>query len=234
MEHKKIIEPKMVLVEGGTFIMGKDHEYDDEYTPYKVTLDNFYIGKYTVTKKEWIEIMGYDPCAFIGDSSPVENVSWYDAQTFIAKLSQLTERYYRLPTEAEWEYAARGGNRSKGYEYAGSNNVDEVAWYYRKNSWIATQPVGTKKPNELGIYDMSGNVLEWCQDWWAEDYEKSQNNNPKGPDYGESRVMRGGSWYNDEYSCRCTDRGNRFPFNRSNNIGFRLAQDKNANNLLYF
>jgi len=138
--------------------------------------------------------MGKNPSTFTGDNLPVEQVSWNKTQDFIKKLNQKTGKNYRLPTEAEWEYAARGGNKSKGYKYAGSNNINDVAWY-TSNSNSKTHEVGTKLPNELGIYDMSGNVWEWCSDWYGENYYgSSPSNNPKGPGTGDDRVLRGGSW----------------------------------------
>ncbi len=215
----------MIYVEGGTFMMGSNEGEADEKPVHSVTVNSFYISKYEVTQKEWINIMGSNPSYFKGDNLPVERVSWNDVQEFIKKLNQKTGQKYRLPTEAEWEYAARGGNKSNGYKYSGSNNKDEVAWYYN-NSNSKTHEVGTKAPNELGIYDMTGNVWEWCSDWYDENYYKnSPSNNPKGPNSGDYRVLRGGSWnYYDSYG-RSVNRSRSFPNNWNDNDGFRLVQD---------
>jgi len=205
---------------GDTFNEG---DYDEKPV-HSVTVSDFYIGKYEVTQKQWVEIMGSNPSYFKGDNRPVENVSWNDVQEFIRKLNEKTGGNFRLPTEAEWEYAARGGNKSRGYKYSGSNNVGEVAWYWN-NSGKKTHPVGTKKPNELGIYDMSGNVWEWCADWYDKNYyQNSPRNNPKGPASGSSRVLRGGSWVHDENYLRCSDRYYFTPNFRSYIIGFRLVR----------
>ena len=217
-------EPEMVFVEGGTFMMGSN-EYENEKPIHRVTVNSFYIGKYQITQKKWFEIMGNNPSHFKGDNLPVEQVSWNDVKNFLTKLNIKTGKNYRLPTEAEWEYAARGGNKSKGYKYAGSNNIDDVAWY-NVNSSGNTHPVGTKKSNELGIYDMSGNVREWCQDWYDENYYRiSPNNNPKGPDKGTICVLRGGSWFNYGFNCRSANRGRSYPNNGFDFIGFRLVLD---------
>ena len=205
---------EMIFVEGGTFQMSSN---------YRVTLSDFYIGKYEVTQKEWVEIMGINPSRFIGENLPVESVSWNDVQEFIQNLNKKKRGNYRLPTEAEWEYAARGGKKSNGYEYSGSHNVDEVAWY-NGNSRNRTHAVGTKKPNELGIYDMSGNVWEWCQDWSGA-YPSTPLTNPKGPSSGNNLVLRGGSWiYYDSY-CRVANRDYGSPDGRSDGGGFRLVQN---------
>jgi formylglycine-generating enzyme required for sulfatase activity len=219
-------EPEMIFVQGGTFMMGSPENevgrYDDE-TQHEVTLSDFYIGKCPVTQAQWAAVMGDNPSHFKGDDLPVENVSWTDCQEFIQKLNMLTGKAYRLPTEAEWEYAARGGIYSNGYKYAGSDDLDEVAWRY-KNSNLRTHSVGTKKPNELGIHDMSGNVWEWCQDW-SGDYpsEPQPQINPTGPDSGGLRVLRGGSWSIDARRCRSADLGNFVPTIRAYYVGFRLA-----------
>ena len=184
------------------------------------------MGKYEVTQAQWKAVMGSNPSRFKGDNLPVENVSWDDVQAFIRKLNQLTGKRYRLPTEAEWEYAARGGNKSRGYKYAGGNNIDEVAWY-DGNSGERTHPVGKKRPNELGLYDMSGNVWEWCSDWYDEDYYgNSPQNNPQGPASGSSRVFRGGSWLNYAILCRSASRYYSTPDSRYGLIGFRLVSPK--------
>ena len=213
--------PKMVSVVGGSFKMGSN-DYHDE-TPHQVTLSSFYIGQFTVTQREWVSVMEFNPSEMKGDDLPVTNVSWNDVQEFIQKLNELTGKQYRLPTEAEWEFAARGGNQSKGFEYAGSNNRNEVAWH-RGNSKRTIRPVGKKKPNELGIYDMSGNVWEWCQDWYGE-YSSTPQVNPKGPDTGKWRILRGGSWLYDPEDCRVAFRTYGSPGYRYYDMGFRLAHD---------
>jgi formylglycine-generating enzyme required for sulfatase activity len=210
----------MVFVEGGEFMMG-DKEFEDA-TPHKVELDSFYMGKYPVTQAQWRAVMGNNPSHFKGcDDCPVESVSWQDCEDFIKKLNLKTGKNFRLPTEAEWEYAARGGKESKGYEYAGSNDINEVGWH-SKNSNQKTHPVAQKKANELGIYDMTGNVWEWCNDWYGE-YPLNQHStkNPQGSDSGTRRVMRGGCWrYGAGYCLAYRDCGN--PVNRYPSRGFRL------------
>ena len=189
----------MIKVDGGTFTMGGTSEmgtpYPDEKPTHQVTLSSsYYIGETEVTQALWKAVMGKNPSKFNGDNLPVEKVSWKDCQKFIEKLNSLTGKRFRLPTEAEWEFAARGGNKSNLTQYSGGGNIDDVAWY-DGNSGKKTHPVKKKKANELGIYDMSGNVWEWCQDWWGS-YGSSAQTNPKGPDSGSFRVLRGGSWFN--------------------------------------
>ncbi len=217
--------PGMVFVPGGSFQMGSDDGEDDEKPVHTVQLDDFYIGKYEVTQKQWREVMGENPSSFQGcDDCPVEQVSWNDVQEFIQKLNAQTGQNYRLPTEAEWEYAARGGQKSQGYQYAGSNNIDEVAWY-DGNSGRKTHPVGQKRPNELGLYDMSGNVREWCSDWYGSDYYASSPEfNPRGPASGSSRVVRGGSWRYLSEVCRVAYRNNFLPEDGFNLLGLRLSR----------
>ena len=217
---------KMVGVEGGTFTMGATSEqgsdaYDDEKPAHRVTVSSFSIGQTEVTQELWEAVMGSNPSYFKGAKLPVEYVSWNDCQTFITKLNQLTGKKFRLPTEAEWEYAARGGKNSKGYKYAGSNTIDDVAWY-TKNSGDKTHEVATKKPNELGLYDMSGNVLEWCQDWYGS-YSSNALTNPTGSSSGSRRVFRGGSWGSIAWGCRVSYRYFSIPDNRGHVIGLRLA-----------
>ena len=219
---------EMVYVKGGTFTMGAtaeqgDYVLDREKPTHSVTLSDYYIGKYEVTQAQWRAVMGSNPSKWEGDNLPVENVSWNDIQEFIKKLNAQTGKKFRLPTEAEWEYAARGGNQSKGYKYSGSNSISEVAWY-DGNSGGKTHPVGQKSPNELGIYDMSGNVWEWCQDWYSSSaYSSSSQTNPTGPNSGSHRVLRGGSWDNAASRSRVSDRGNNSPDDRFNRGGFRLV-----------
>jgi formylglycine-generating enzyme required for sulfatase activity len=213
---KATIEVEMIYVRGGTYTMGST-----ENSSHQVTLSDFYIGKYEVTQAQWKAVMDDNPSHFKDDNLPVENVSWNDVQEFILELNRKTGKQYRLPTEAEWEYAARGGSQSRGYIYSGSNNVNEVAWL-SENSDSKTHPVGTKQANELEIYDMSGNVFEWCQDWYAT-YSSDSQTNPEGPFSGSDRVNRGGSWGGNAGSCRVADRYNNSPGLRSDALGFRLA-----------
>lgn len=215
---------KMIRVEGGSFQMGSNDGYDREKPIHQVTLGSFSIGETEVTQELWEAVMGSNPSEFKGSKRPVESVGWNDCQTFISKLNERTGKTFRLPTEAEWEFAARGGNSSNGYIYSGSNMVDEVAWYY-SNSSNTTHNVGTKASNELGIYDMSGNVYEWCQDWESSNYySSSPENNPTGPSSGSFRVCRGGSWYGeDAIVCRAAYRCSGPPTERNSSIGFRIA-----------
>jgi len=223
------LQSNMVYVEGGSFTMGgnpmKDEDaFDDEMPAHEVELSPFYIGKYAVTQEEWEYIMGDNPSIFKGEKRPVDNVSWDDCQAFIKKLNELTGKQFRLPTEAEWEFAARGGSRSRGYKYAGSDIIQDVAWY-SDNSNAQTHDVGNKIPNELGLFDMSGNVFEWCQDWYGE-YESRPTVNPLGASSGAYLINRGGSWNNQAYNCRVSDRLYDISSYRDNCSGFRLAHDK--------
>ena len=216
----------MIAVEGGTFQMGATSEQgsdaeSDEKPVHSVTLSDYYIGETEVTQELWTAVMGNNPSYYKGNNKPVEQVSWNDCQKFITKLNQLTGKNFRLPTEAEWEYAARGGKKSKGYKYSGSNTIDDVAWY-TNNSGSKTHDVKTKQANELGIYDMSGNVYEWCQDWYGS-YSSSSQTNPTGSSSGSYRVYRGGSWGNYARGCRVSDRNYDYPGVSSRNIGLRLS-----------
>ena len=217
---------EMVKVEGGTFMMGATSEMknpnSNEKPVHQVTLTNdYYMGKYEVTQALWQAVMGSNPSEYKGDNLPVETVSWNDCQKFISKLNSLTGRMFRLPTEAEWEYAARGGKESRGYQYSGSSNISDVAWY-DENSGSKTHPVGTKQANELGIYDMTGNVWEWCSDWYSS-YSSSSQTNPTGSDSGSARVSRGGGWFNDASYCRLSVRFYYTPDFRLDILGLRLA-----------
>ena len=216
----------MVQVEGGTFMMGATSEQgsdanDNEKPAHQVTLSPYYIGETEVTQALWEAVMGSNPSYSKGSNKPVEQVSWDDCQKFIQKLNQKTGRKFRLPTEAEWEFAARGGNKSQGYKYSGSNNLKDVAWF-DDNSSKETHDVKTKQANELGIYDMSGNVWEWCQDWFG-DYSTSNQTNPTGPLSGSNRVNRGGSWINYARHCRVTDRISLLYVDYCDILGLRLA-----------
>ncbi|AEE50007.1 SUMF1/EgtB/PvdO family nonheme iron enzyme [Haliscomenobacter hydrossis] len=225
------IDQNMKLIPGGKFKMGSNetNAQTDEKPVHEVILNDFYLGKTEVTQEQWRAVMGNDPpeLGFKGcDQCPVENVSWDNVQQFIQKLNAQTGKNYRLPTEAEWEYAARGGAISQDFTYAGSNNLDEVAWY-DSNSGIKTHPVAQKKANELGLYDMSGNVYEWCQDWYdAEYYQKSPANNPQGPNTGSLRVNRGGSWSSRPIYARVAYRRLDSPGLRDSYLGFRLARQQ--------
>lgn len=219
----------LVFVKGGTFTMGCTSEQkdcgNDEKPTHTVTLDDFYIGKYEVTQKLWQQVMGNNPSTASKEcpECPVETVSWNEVQDFLKKLNaQNPGRQYRLPTEAEWEYAARGGSPSEGYLYAGSNDIGMVAWH-TNNSGKKTQPVGKRKGNELGLYDMSGNVNEWCSDWYGT-YTSDSQTNPAGPASGTSRVIRGGSWDFYPQYCRVAIRYYDAPGVRSSVLGFRLAR----------
>ncbi len=211
----------MVFVKGGMFQMG-NNEFEDSKPVHKVKVSDYFIGKYEVTQKEWEEVMGNNPSYFHGPYLPVDSVSWDDVQEFIRKLNAKTGDTYRLPTEAEWEYAAKGGNISKGYEYSGGNDQKMVAWS-RNNSGDKTHEIGEKQPNELYLYDMSGNVWEWCQDWFGS-YQNQPQTNPTGSPSGHDRVVRGGSWGSVDL-CRLTYRGRIIPSDRYDVCGFRLALD---------
>ena len=218
---------KMVKVRGGTFLMGALPEQtgaaDDERPAHSVTLSDYYIGETEVTQELWMAVMGTNPSYFTGNTQrPVEQVSWDDCQTFISKLNALTGENFRLPTEAQWEFAARGGYKSRGYLYSGGNSLGEVAWY-GENSGNKTHAVKTKSPNELGLYDMSGNVYEWCQDWYR-NYSSAPVTNPTGPASGDYRVYRGGGWVNIAMGCRAARRNYVTPSYRNYHLGVRLAR----------
>ena len=234
---------KMIAVEGGTFTMGATSEQgsdavSDEKPTHSVTLSSYSIGETEVTQALWQAVMGQNPTSDgsqwsstygLGGNYPAYYVSWYDCQDFIRRLNALTGENFRLPTEAEWEYAARGGNKSRGYKYAGSNTLGNVAWYWDNipsqssgSAGYGTQVVATKSPNELGLYDMSGNVWEWCQDRYG-DYSSGSQTNPTGPGSGHYRVIRGGSWGSGAGNCRVSYRGSGVPANRYTDLGLRLA-----------
>lgn len=217
----------MVRVEGGTFTMGATKEQvndanNDENPAHKVTLSSFSIGETEVTQALWQAVMGNNPSKFTeSPQNPVENISWEDCVAFFNKLNQLTKKKFRFPTEAEWEYAARGGSKSKHYKYSGSNTVGDVAWYI-DNSGSKPHPVKGKAPNKLGLYDMSGNVWEWCADW-KDRYSDSSQNNPKGPKKGSIRILRGGCWSSGHGFCRVSRRSSSTPDIRDFDLGLRLA-----------
>ena len=215
----------MVKVSGGTFTMGATSEmenpWDNEKPTHQVTLSSYYIGETEVTQALWKAVMGSNPSYDKGDDLPVECVSWNDCQTFVSKLNALTGKNFRLPTEAEWEFAACGGNHSRHTQYGGSSRIDDVAWY-GDNSGGKTHPVKAKQPNELGIYDMSGNVWEWWQDGDGS-YSSSAQTNPTGASSGSDRVYRGGGWVSSPRYCRSSNRIGNTPEGSYNDLGLRLA-----------
>ena len=219
---------EMIKVEAGTFTMGCTSEqgsdcYDDEEPFHRVTISqDYYIGKFEVTQELYEAVMGTNPSIRKAFDRPVENVSCNDAHEFCAELSRMTGRRFTLPTEAEWEYAARGGTKSYGYKYSGSNSISEVAWYGNSTANGQTHSVGTKSPNELGIYDMSGNVWEWCLDWYG-NYSSASQTDPMGPGSGSLRVLRGGGWRNGARYCRVANRYGDTPDYRSIYYGFRVV-----------
>lgn len=226
-----VYNTKMVFVDGGSFTMGCTREQEEncfssERPEHVVNLHPFYLSKYDVTQQQWESLMGTNPSSHQDcPTCPVENVSWNMAMNFIAKLNQLSGKSYRLPTEAEWEYAARGGNKSKKFKFAGSNSIDSVGWY-DGNSQHVPQPVGLKMPNELDLYDMTGNVWQWCSDWYSDDYYlHSPAENPLGPSSGEGKVARGGSWLIEAKFCHISFRSKLDPDGTLNYFGFRLASD---------
>jgi formylglycine-generating enzyme required for sulfatase activity len=220
---------ELVYVQGGTFMMGSDDSEspDREKPVHQVKLNDFYIGKYPVTQEQWQAVMGKKPSHFQGERRPVEKISWNDTQEFFETLKHVTEKGFRLPTEAEWEFAARGGIYSQGYTYAGSDRLKQVGWY-DENSNNQTHEVGQLLANELGLHDMSGNVWEWCRDWYNNEYydechKRSVVENPQGPDSGADRVLRGGSWILNPVGCRSLYRRHFGPLYRGRSIGFRLV-----------
>lgn len=217
---------KFVYVAPGTFTMGATSEQENpenyEKPAHQVTLTNgYYIGQTEVTQALWKAVMGSNPSYFKGNNLPVEQVSWYDCLNFIARLNDMTGQRFRMPSEAEWEYAARGGHQSRGTQYSGAYSIDNCAWYYG-NSRYKTHPVATKQANELGIYDMSGNVREWCQDWYGS-YSSNAVTNPTGSSAGSLRVNRGGSWLYDAGDCRVAIRYCDSPDDRYDHLGLRLV-----------
>lgn len=227
---------RMMPVEGGSFTMGctrkrgEVNTYIDELPTHKVTVGSFYLGRYEVTQGLWKAVMGENPSKWTGnDSLPVEQVSWNDAQIFIARLSQITGLRFRLPTEAEWEYAARGGSRGRGTVYPGTASMLFETCWYGGNSNGRTHPVGRLKPNELGLYDMGGNVLEWCSDWMTA-YTAGPQTSPQGPKHGENRILRGGCFNSPTWGCSVWERSWYLPDFRYPWQGFRLALDQTIEN----
>lgn len=221
------LDSLMVLVEGGTFEMGLPDTStvegaSDRQPRHRVTVGSFYISKYEVTQALWIAVMDSNPSLHIMCyGCPVDNISWNDAQLFISKLNTMTKSHYRLPTEAEWEYAAEGGNKSQDYIYSGSNNINKVGWYY---TLTGTHQIGLKLPNELGLYDMTGNISEWCYDWFGK-YTANEQTNPVGPATGTLRVLRGGNWLVRDEGCTNTSRGALPPSFHDKSTGLRLIKD---------
>jgi len=234
--------PKMVFVKGGTFKMGNLNGDSDEKPVHKVILSNFYIGKYEVTvaeymhyckatgkkmpnlpKPEWYKQHSNSKKWVWKSNYPIAHITWKEANAYCKWLTEVTGDYYSLPTEAQWEYAARGGQKSKKYKYSGSNNINRVAWYDETTYERGTRPVGTLKPNELGIYDMSGNVWEWCYDKYGR-YSSATQKNPTGAKSGLFRVIRGGSWYYVGDMTRNTSRDGPYPHFTNYNYGFRVVK----------
>ena len=233
------INMRMIYVEGGTYTMGCTSEQggeceSDESPNRQTTVSSYYIGMLEVTQTQWEKVMGTSiyqqrdrantewPMRGVGPEYPMYYVSWEEAKEFCARLSRQTGKTYRLPTEAEWEYAARGGKKNEGTKYSGGWSIDDVAWY-GGNSGSSTHPCGTKRSNALGIYDMSGNVWEWCEDWYANAYLQYDNNNPKGASSGSCRVNRGGSWNYIAGGCRVSYRNVNTPSDRYRHLGFRVV-----------
>ncbi|MDP2899170.1 MAG: formylglycine-generating enzyme family protein, partial [bacterium] len=217
---------KFRRIQPGSFMMGSEKGWDDETPVHKVTLTRgFYMGVYEVTQEEWEKVMGSNPSEFKGPKNPVETVSWHDAQEFARRLSQKENVTYRLPTEAEWEYACRAGTTTEFYwgDDPDCREMGDYAWYYY-NSGETTHPVGQKKPNARGLYDMSGNVWEWCQDWYADKYSSASQTDPTGPAGGSGRVDRGGGWRSYAFGCRSAWRGWNSPSDRGDGLGFRLVR----------
>lgn len=222
-----IPQPEMVFVEGGSFKMGVTEGLKKEKPQHTVTLNSYYIGKYEVTQDLWVAVMGSNPSTFnTCGNCPVEEVTRESAEQFLNKLNELTGKKYRLPTEAEWEYAAIGGKLTKGYTFPGSNNLDEVAWNVN-NANEQTHPVGLKKPNELGLYDMAGNAWELCADWYSPKYYKvSPSDSPLNTKKAIFRVARGGSWRSAANRCYNQARNRDVPDHQKDNLGIRLVLDK--------
>ncbi len=212
----------MRYIEGGSFDMGSNKR-EREKPIHEVIISSFYLASYLVTQELYKAVMGQNPSHFKGSNRPVEKVSWHDAEGFCKKLKEKTGKHFRLPTEAEWEYAARGGTKSEGFEYSASDHLKQVGWY-GENSGNETKAVGVLLPNELGLYDMSGNVYEWCEDWYSKDYYKnSPKENPKGPDKGNYRVIRRGDFFDHAFYCRTAYRNDDHPGISYDYIGFRVA-----------
>jgi formylglycine-generating enzyme required for sulfatase activity len=221
---------EMIQVIGGSFDMGSDSGAVDRRPAHTVKLNNFSIGKYEITQRQWKAVMGTNPSYYENcDECPVTNVSWADVQTYIQKLNEATGKNFRLPTEAEWEFAARGGireNEMNMKSFAGKKLLQTIAWY-EANSKDRVHFVGRKRPNQLDIHDMTGNVEEWCNDWYAKGYFSAKDvTNPKGPETGKSKVVRGGSWNSEKSEVTVIRRAAYVPESKSNYLGFRVACDQ--------
>lgn len=228
----KRICDNMVLIPPGSFLMGSYDGEDDERPVHNVLIDGFYMGKYQVTQAEWYALMGTKPWLSLkylmdGDNYPVVNVSWYDAWEFIKKLNKLTKKEFRLPSEAEWEYACRAGSKARFFHGVSKLGLKEYAWFYEnafKKGEMYAHQVGNKKPNKWGLCDMLGNVYEWCSDWYKRNYyHRSPIDNPKGPKFGRGKVVRGGDWARTDYFLRVTSRGYYSQHDKDSYIGFRLV-----------
>ena len=215
----------MVLVKGGKFTMGNDSESIDRRPAHRVILKDYSISRFEVTEQQWKAVMGSNPSKYsYCEDCPVTDVSWTEAMAFVNKLNEKTGKHYRLPSEAEWEFAARGGKQGRLYQFSGKRGPQPIAWY-NDNSKDHVHPVGRKVANELGIFDMSGNVEEWCNDWYSKDYyTKKDVTDPTGPDGGISKVVRGGSWNSSAHDIVVTRRAAYLPDTKSNTLGFRLAE----------
>lgn len=224
------LDMKMIYVDSGSFLMGATEEqtqqgnfFYDEVPVHKVHLSPYYMAATEVTQAQWKAVMNTESAYFKGDNLPVEQVSWADAMAFCEKLSEATGKKYTLPTEAQWEFAARGGNLGEGYVYGGSDSLGEVGWYGENIRIKPPHPVGEKNANELGLYDMSGNIWEWCQDWYRDYYSEEDAVNPQGPQQGSHRVTRGGSWGSGDWDCRVSRRSHADPGSRNRDLGFRVV-----------
>jgi len=214
---------EFVLIHPGTFTMGSSTGDGDEAPEHQVTITKpFYLGKYEVTQRQWKELMGNNPSKFKGDNQPVDRVSWDDAQMFLRKLQEKTGRKFTLPTEAQWEFAARAGTSSQWDFGNQESSLGDYAWF-EENSGNGTHPVGQKKPNAWGLYDLYGNVQEWCNDWYAEPYPQGDVSDPQGPNSGHSRVLRGGAWGDDSAMVRPAYRNASGPGDRAPGNGFRVV-----------
>lgn len=216
---------EMIFVEGGTFVMGSDEGKKDARPAHEVELSDFFIGKFEFTQEQWIAIMGENPSELECMNCPVNDMSWEQLMEMIKKLNHLSGRKFRLPTEAEWEYAAQGGNQTKGFLYSGSNNIEEVAWL-KPNGGDHQHAVGQLKPNELGLYDMNGNAWELCQDWYDKKfYQRSPRKNPVNETLAKYRVSRGASWMSPAHYCERHYRNTDHPHHKRGNGGFRLVME---------
>ena len=224
----------MVKIPGGSFLMGADEGESDERPIHNVLIDGFFLGRHVITQGQWTEVMETAPWEnlkyiCIHDRCPAVNINWYDVKTFIERLNKFSRQTFRLPTEAEWEYACRAGSSPAFHYGIFKFNLHKYAWYYEnafKKGEMYAHEVGTRKPNKWGLYDMQGNIYEWCSDWYRSNYyNKSQLDNPRGPLYGDAKVVRGGDWSRTDYFLRVTSRRHYSPHHKDAHVGFRLAMD---------